>query len=779
VKLWAAFLPPEGEAGAARPVPGLQGIDVPARAVAVTADFKPALAVSQYRAAGEEVYVAAIAPQAQLLPAGVSQNGGQDPFTFATFFQQRFAITLGLSNGAELLDQSTTLIEVFDTQRFGSLYERLLYLVAADTARQAAVLGDSAIYAAHHPWYPVLAIGMNKAAFYVKAIHQDLAEQSKHLANPRWLLRVGLYLEYLTCIGIFEAVREEHEDLLSADEREFYERSTAFREVRQRIDVARWKNVWRLRSIVGKSKSPIAAGPVAFTNLLRKQAATLAFLDAHHMDLKHAIELAGPNLESSQESWQRVYRDAERAIVNSSLAAFPELQHLPARYRDFALWHLRGEFAEVAGVAGGFLPRWLTDAFGDQDGVYPAGSRYYRASLNQVAAWARDAGFMDFAGKECVPHSVSLIEALLDEDDERFSALQARDGYAGALEAVSQTVDVYPRVSREMVSGSLRGLEVFAALEDDEIEELAKQAKRIATVPTQDVVVEGRAGSSLFIVETGNLEVLKRDGSGERPIGRLRAGSVFGELALLTGEPRSATVRALDYGLLLEIEKPALQPILDRRPRIIDALSDLLASRSQTARGSNRASRASLASKMGEFLLGGGRAELRVAERARQPKELVKLLEGIKTFRPLRRAELEGLAEAATVVSYGRGDAIVVQGEKGSSVFVVDTGQVEVVLRKDRAEISVARLGRGGVFGEMALFTGERRSATVRAFDGPATVVEISRSDLLPVISQRPQIIVEISELLASRQAETRAARSAAGSDERTLAKRMKSFLFA
>jgi hypothetical protein len=40
-------------------------------------------------------------------------------------------------------------------------------------------------------------------------------------------------------------------------------------------------------------------------------------------------------------------------------------------------------------------------------------------------------------------------------------------------------------------------------------------------------------------------------------------------------------------------------------------------------------------------------------------------------------------------------------------------------------------------------------------------------------------VIIEISELLASRQAETRAARSAAGSDERTLAKRMKSFLLA
>jgi CRP-like cAMP-binding protein len=779
VKLWAAFLPPEGEAGAARPVPGLQGIDVPPRAVAATADFKPALTVSQYRLPSDDAYVAAIAPQAQLLPADASQNGGQDPFTFAAFFQQRFAVTLGVSNGSELLDQSTTLIEVFDTQRFGSLYERLLYLVAEDTARQAAVLGESDVYAAHHPFYPVLAIGINKAAFYVKAIHQDLAEQSKHLANPRWLLRVGLYLEYLTCIGLFEAVREEHEDLLSAEEREFYEKAAAFRQIRQRIDVARWKDVWRLRSIVAKGKSPIAAGSVGFLNLLRKQAATLAFLDAHHADLKHAVELAGPNLESSQESWHRVYRDAERAIVNSALAAFPELQHVPARYREFALWHVRGEFAEVAGVAGGLLPRWLTDAFGDQDGVYPAATRQYRASLNHVAAWARDAGLMDFAGSECVPRSVSLIEALLDEDDERFSALQARDGYAGALEAVSYTVDMYPRVSREMVSGFLRGLEIFAVLEDQEIEQLARQVKRISTVPTQDVVVQGQAGSSLFIVETGNLEVLKREPSGERPIGRLRAGSVFGELALLTGEPRSATVRAIDYGLLLEIEKPALQPILDRRPRIIDALSDLLAGRSQGARGSNRTSRASLVSRMSEYLLGGGRAEFRVAARARQPKELVKLLEGIKTFRPLKRPELERLAEAATVASYGRDEAIVVQGEKGSSVFVVDTGQVEVVLQKDGGEISVARLGRGGVFGEMALFTGERRTATVRAFDGPATVIEISRSDLLPVISRRPQLIIEVSELLASRQAETRTAKSAASSDERTLAKRVKSFLLA
>jgi CRP-like cAMP-binding protein len=562
--------------------------------------------------------------------------------------------------------------------------------------------------------------------------------------------------------------------LLSPVERRCLLEAPVFGEIRERLAVNRWKDVWKFRTIVAKGKNPISAGPVAFANLLKKQEATLAFLHAHHADLKHAIELAGPNLESSQESWHRVFRDAERAVVNSSLAAFPELQHVPSRYREFSLWHVQGTFTDVAGVAAGVLPRWLTDAFGDQDGVYPSGARQYRSSMNHVAEWARDAGLMDFAGQECIPRSVSLIEALLDEDDERFTALQARDGYAGGLEAVSHTLAPRPGVSRAMVAGFLRGLEIFSALDDAEIEELAGRARRVATVPTQDVVVEGRAGASLFIVESGSLEVLRRSSSGVARIGRLRAGSVFGELALLTGEPRSASVRSIDYAVLVEISKPALEPILERRPRIIDALSDLLATRMQaTQAGAATASRAGLAQRMTAFLFEADRVRRTVRLRTRQPEELVSLLQSVKILRPLNGSELRRLAERATVTTHDSQAPIVVQGEKGSSVFVVETGQVEIVVRRDGADEVVALLGRGDVFGEMALLTGERRSATVRAAEGQATVVEISKSDLLPLIAQRPPIILEISELLAARQAENR---SLARHDGASLARRMRSF---
>ena len=64
-------------------------------------------------------------------------------------------------------------------------------------------------------------------------------------------------------------------------------------------------------------------------NLLAKKKATLEFLHVHHEDLKHAIALAGPNRTNAQETWHRVFRDAERAVLCKTPDAFPELEMLP------------------------------------------------------------------------------------------------------------------------------------------------------------------------------------------------------------------------------------------------------------------------------------------------------------------------------------------------------------------------------------------------------------------------------------------------------------------
>ena len=78
------------------------------------------------------------------------------------------------------------------------------------------------------------------------------------------------------------------------------------------------------------------------------------------------------------------------------------------------------------------------------------------------------------------------------------------------------------------------------------------------------------------------------------------------------------------------------------------------------------------------------------------------------------------LTERARFVEYGPGQAIVRQGEQGDTLYLVARGEVLVRVRIDAGEREVARLGRGALFGEMSVLTGEPRTATVLATNDAA-----------------------------------------------------------
>ena len=203
-------------------------------------------------------------------------------------------------------------LDVYDVRKFGSLYARVVErVVIPDAARQQDGLAH-----AYHPWFPVLLIGSHKAELYTRALIGDIVHKKRNLADPGWLVRVGIYLELLTCIGIAEAVGEDlYGDLELPD-------------LSDRLNVEGWKRVWALRQIAfGGPRT----GPVGALNLLNKRRATLEFLHVHHEDLQHAIELAGPNVHNAQETWHRVFRDAERAVLRQTPDAFPELAPSPDR----------------------------------------------------------------------------------------------------------------------------------------------------------------------------------------------------------------------------------------------------------------------------------------------------------------------------------------------------------------------------------------------------------------------------------------------------------------
>jgi CRP-like cAMP-binding protein len=484
---------------------------------------------------GDHPYVLELAPDADLDVA--------IPFTGLSL-EVRIRLT---RDGAEAAAAAGRL-DVYDVRRFGTLYERIVErVVKPDTERQRPGLSH-----AYHPWFPVLLIGSHKAELYTRALLGDVVHKRHNLSDPGWLVRVGLYLELLTGLGIFAAVREDAGELLTAAER------AELPDLADRLNVDGWRRVWALREI----------GPSA-TALLNKRRATLEFLHVHHEDLQHAIELAGPNPYSAQETWHRVFRDAERAVLRQTPAAFPELERLPPEVRRFVLWHRRGHLLLSRALrVPGPLPRLL----GDQDGLFASACNQYRASMNRVADWAQARGLMDHAGDEAVPRQVSLLEAHMNQPS-RVALLQRRDGYDSERLEVGAELppDYEPPLAdlRELLAGTA----LFSLLRDDELDTLARTARPLTFGPLERIIVQGQDGDSLFVVVEGTVEVMLRRADGrEVNLGTRPRGTVLGEMSLLTGAPRSATVRAVDGALVYEIGERQYEPILAARPELVTAL---------------------------------------------------------------------------------------------------------------------------------------------------------------------------------------------------------------
>jgi len=96
------------------------------------------------------------------------------------------------------------------------------------------------------------------------------------------------------------------------------------------------------------------------------------------------------------------------------------------------------------------------------------------------------------------------------------------------------------------------------------------------------------------------------------------------------------------------------------------------------------------------------------------------------------------------------GEVIVRQGDEGHCMYVIQAGEVEVVRESDGAEIALAVLGAGDVFGEMALFDREARSATVRA-KGEARVLTLDKRTFLRRVHEDPSVAFRILQRMSHR----------------------------
>lgn len=180
---------------------------------------------------------------------------------------------------------------------------------------------------------------------------------------------------------------------------------------------------------------------------------------------------------------------------------------------------------------------------------------------------AYDGGFIVYTGpKPMILRAAALLAALL------FAAPAV-----AADPAADDRMGPAAPAQKELAAGLLRAAPSFASLPDTAIAALAERAVPRLLRAGEAVVAEGEASDSLFVLAAGDFAVL-RLGS-PAPLARLGAGEIIGEYALLTGAPRSATVQAVDTGLVFELTRADMTPVLQQYPGVVSAMSALMAER--------------------------------------------------------------------------------------------------------------------------------------------------------------------------------------------------------
>jgi len=124
-------------------------------------------------------------------------------------------------------------------------------------------------------------------------------------------------------------------------------------------------------------------------------------------------------------------------------------------------------------------------------------------------------------------------------------------------------------------------VDIFAPLSTEETTMLAQAASSHVFAPGEMVIRAGDPGSSMFVVHNGRVAVQLTESGRPRTVATLSEGAFFGEMALFTGEPRTANIVALEETEVLEIGHQAMKLVFDANPDLVESLSHIITERRQ------------------------------------------------------------------------------------------------------------------------------------------------------------------------------------------------------
>jgi CRP/FNR family transcriptional regulator, cyclic AMP receptor protein len=131
--------------------------------------------------------------------------------------------------------------------------------------------------------------------------------------------------------------------------------------------------------------------------------------------------------------------------------------------------------------------------------------------------------------------------------------------------------------------------------------------------------------------------------------------------------------------------------------------------------------------------------------------EIVELLGRVPVFQTLEHGDLERIATLAVPRAFEPGQVVFREGDASDTCYIVRSGRARAVREhQDGRTITLATFGPGDIFGELAMFEDERRSATVEAIQ-PTSVVAVLGPDMRRLMAEHPEISIRLVVALGRR----------------------------
>jgi CRP-like cAMP-binding protein len=155
----------------------------------------------------------------------------------------------------------------------------------------------------------------------------------------------------------------------------------------------------------------------------------------------------------------------------------------------------------------------------------------------------------------------------------------AASSHAVQLSQSTESRAEHDKLEHERRRKALSRIDLFVDLPEDERDTLARTLRPAPFARGELMTRQGSAADWLFMIVSGEADAHVRDGAVERVVARFGPGDFFGEMSMLTGEPRTATIIALSHVESYMLDKAAFQAVVQRRPEVAEHIADVLAKR--------------------------------------------------------------------------------------------------------------------------------------------------------------------------------------------------------